>query len=129
MTISTQIIEDGPRYCVIKCINDAGDAETAALKVDVSTLSGIGGKAPTSVRIEEIWFDLSGMQVQILWDATTDLTAWVLSPGHDDHDFAVFGGLTNNAGAGKTGDVLFTTIGASALDSYSIVMRLIKQYN
>ena len=38
------------------------------------------------------------------------------------------GGVTNNAGSGKTGDVLLTTVGHSSGDSYSIVIQCIKEF-
>jgi len=40
----------------------------------------------------------------------------------------MFSGLTNNAGAGKNGNVLFTTVGASAGDRYTIILEMIKHY-
>jgi hypothetical protein len=43
-------------------------------------------------------------------------------------DYSSFGGLPNNAGTGKTGDVLFTTVGAAAGDRYTIVIEGIKTY-
>jgi len=44
-------------------------------------------------------------------------------------DFQDFGGLSNNAGSGKTGDILFTTKGHSSGDTYSIVLEMIKVYS
>lgn len=128
--VTTQIIQDGPKNAVIK-FTDVSDGvgESAVLKVDVSTLSAdpILGLC-TSVRIEKIWFDISGMQVEILWDADTDVISWILTPGQHEMDFSVFGGLVNNAGTGKTGDIRFTTLGASAGDTYSIILGLLKNY-
>ena len=43
-------------------------------------------------------------------------------------DFEKFGGLTNNAGTGVTGDVLFSTADASAGDFYTIVLEMVKSY-
>jgi hypothetical protein len=43
-------------------------------------------------------------------------------------DFSSFGGIPNNAGAGGTGDVLFTTRDAGAGDMYTIVLECIKTY-
>jgi hypothetical protein len=37
-------------------------------------------------------------------------------------------GLTNNAGAGKNGNVLFSTVDASAGDMYSITLEMTKTY-
>jgi hypothetical protein len=69
------------------------------------------------------------MGVDILWDASTDILCMTL--GADQFftfDFSRFSGLTNNAGSGKTGDVLFTTIGANAGDKYTIILELLKSY-
>jgi hypothetical protein len=126
--VTTQIIQDGPRNAIIKFTNVSdGSGESAVLKVDVSTLSGFNGRIPDEVQIRHIDYSLSGMQVQILWDADTDVLCWELTPDADnDLDFPYF--LPNNAGAGKTGDIRFTTIGASNGDSYSIVLHLVKVY-
>lgn len=128
--VTTQILQNGPRNAVIKFTDVSdGSGESAVLKVDVSTLSGIDGIAPSEVRIVGIDYSLTGMQVQILWDADTDILAWELTPDADNHiDFDQFGGLKNNSGTGKTGDVRFTTVGASSGDSYSIILRMVKVY-
>ena len=120
--VTSQTLVDGDRNVVMKFTNISdGTGEAAVLKVDVSTLSG----APDSVKIERIDYDIFGMAVNILWDATTDVTGIVLA-NHGTLDFCEFGGLINNAGAGKTGDILFTTIGHSANDTYSIVLHMKK---
>ena len=121
--VTSQILVDGERNAVMKFTNISdGTGETAALKVDVSTLAG----APSSVKITHVEYDISGMQVAILWDATTDVPAFILSQGQQRFDFTSVGGLVNNAGAGVNGDILFTTIGASANDTYSIVLHMKK---
>jgi hypothetical protein len=38
------------------------------------------------------------------------------------------GGIPNNAGAGKTGNLAFSTVGASAGDAYSVIIECIKVY-
>jgi hypothetical protein len=43
-------------------------------------------------------------------------------------DFSSFGGIPNNAGAGATGDVLFSTADASSGDMYTIVLECLKTY-
>jgi hypothetical protein len=43
-------------------------------------------------------------------------------------DFSSFGGLQNNAGAGKTGDVLFSTLDATAGDFYTVTLEMVKTY-
>ena len=122
--VSTQVILDGERLYIAKFTNVSdGTGEAAVLKVDVSTLNG----APDRVRIERIIAHTSGMAVRILWDATTDVDAFVV--GQDasiDMDFRSFGGLRNNAGAGITGDIMFTTVGHTANDSYTIILHMTK---
>jgi len=124
MAVATQTIMDGPRNAVLKFTNDNGDAEAAVVKVDVSTLSG----SPDDVRIDMIEFATEGMGVDILWDATANVLAWHVPTDQDGRsDFRDIGGLTNNAGAGKTGDILFTTTGHSAGDKYTIILHLKKR--
>lgn len=124
MAVATQTIMDGPRNAVLKFTNDNGDAETNVLKVDISTLSG----SPDDVRIDRIEYATEGMGVDILWDATANVFAWHVPP--DDggaHDFRSIGGLNNNSGAGKTGDILFTTTDETAGDKYTIILYLKKK--
>lgn len=121
--VTSQTLVDGERNTVMKFTNVSdGTGEAAVLKVDVSALSG----APTSVKITRIDYDISGMAVNVLWDATTDVSAIVLSSGQHTLDLCGMGGLINNAGAGVTGDIMFTTIGASASDTYSIILHMKK---
>lgn len=121
--VTSQILVDGERNVVMKFTNISdGTGEAAVLKVDVSTLAG----APASVKITRIDYDISGMAVNVLWDATADVSAIVLSNGQFSLDFEDFGGLINNAGAGVTGDILFSTIGHTLGDTYSIVLCMKK---
>lgn len=122
--VASQILIDGPRNVVAKFTNISdGTGESAVLKVDVSALSG----TPDRVRIDKIHFTTSGMGVRILWDATTDVTAFVIGADQTGWlEFKHFGGLTNNAGTGITGDILFTTFGHSSGDTYSIILEMTK---
>lgn len=122
--VTTQILADGPKTTVIKFTNISdGTGESAVTKVDVSTLSG----SPTSVKIMQIWYDMFGMGLNILWDATADVPALVLGHNNSGHlDFRCFGGIVNNAGAGVTGDIKFTTVAANGNDTYTIILELSK---
>lgn len=127
--VTSQTIFDGEREAVMKFTNISdGTGETAVLKVDVSALaSSAAGKVCDGVTLERIHASINGMSVAVLWDATADVPAVILAPGmytfkHDRIQ------LPNNAGAGKTGDIMFTTIGAGAGDTYSIVLEMVKSY-
>lgn len=128
--VTSQTIFDGEREAVMKFTNVSdGTGESAVLKVDVSALSPSAfGKACDGVTLDRIHASINGMSVSLLWDATTDVPAVILAPGMYTFDHGKRIQLPNNAGAGKTGDILFTTIGASAGDTYSIVLEMVKSY-
>lgn len=130
--VTSQTLADGPKYAVLKFTNVSdGTGESAVTKVDVSALaSSADGDACSGVVIERIWWQCIGMKVQILWDATSDQFCIELGENQSgNHDYTIFGGLTNNAGAGKNGDVKFTTVGATAADTYTVILYLRKQFN
>jgi hypothetical protein len=120
--VTSQTLIDGPKHVVMKLTNlSDGTGEAAVLKVDVSTLSG----APARVKINKIHYSVAGMVATLLWDATTDVRIVDLQ-GDGCFDATSFGGLYNNAGAGVTGDIMLTTTGHNAGDSYSIVLEMVK---
>lgn len=129
--VSSQTLFDGERVAIMKFtdISD-GTGENKVLKVDVSALSpSNSGGICNGVSITKIHASTHGMEVQIWWDATTDVFCWQV-PQNSQYtwDFEKFAGLVNNAGAGKTGDVLFSTVDASSGDMYSITLEMIKSY-
>lgn len=129
--VTSQTILDGERLFIGKFTNISdGTGETGVVKVDVSALNAnASGLACNGIKINKIWAQTVGMSIDILWDATTDLLCETV-PENQFYlmDYSSFGGLPNNAGAGKTGDVLFTTVGAAAGDRYTIVIEGIKTY-
>lgn len=129
--VATQVIQDGERLFIGKFtdISD-GTGETAATKINVSTLSPNSfGRPCIAVKINKLWVQTVNMGVDILWDATTKLLCEsVPSNVLYRMRYDEFGGLPNNAGAGVTGNVLFTTIGAAAGSRYTIIIEAIKIY-
>jgi hypothetical protein len=130
-TVASQTILDGERLVIQKFTNISdGTGETAVVKVDVSALNPNSfGIACNGVKLNKIYATTHGMEVRILFDATTDVFAWMI-PQNTNYlmDLSSFGGIPNNAGAGVTGDVLFTTSDASSGDMYTIVLECIKTY-
>jgi hypothetical protein len=129
--VATQVILDGERLYIAKFTNISdGTGETGVPKIDVSTLAPNAFQRPCDgVKINKIWVQTLNMGVDILWDATTDvLCESVPANVLYKMEYDEFGGLPNNAGAGKTGDVLFSTIGAAAGDRYTIIIEAIKTY-
>lgn len=130
--VASQTIVDGPSHVAIKFTNISdGTGESAVTKVDVSALEADSrtGLSCTDVNIERVWWQCIGMKVRILFDADTDVMAIELGENQSgDHDYSKFGGLVNNAGTGKTGDVNFTTVGASSGDTYTVILYMRKKF-
>jgi len=129
--VTTQTIIDGERNCVMKFTNVSdGTGESAVAKVDVSALaSNAAGVACSEVRVMRISHAIVGMSVQLFFDATSNVLLAELAESSNGHmEFEDFGGIPNNAGSGKTGDILFTTKGHSSGDTYSIVLEMVKVY-
>lgn len=124
-TVTTQVLHDGPRIAVLRFTNVSdGTGEAAVTKVDVSTLEGKFAE----VKIEKIKFATQGMAVRLLWDATADVKIIDLpSDEAKELDWCDIGGLINNAGDGKTGDINLTTIGHAAGDGYDVTLTLRKR--
>ena len=128
-TVTSQTILNTPYRLVMKFTNVSdGTGESAVQKVDVSAFTA-GEKAATctGVTIDRIYYTLDGMKVQLLWDASTDVEAYKLLDTTGDIDFSTFGGLQNNSGSGKTGDIMITTVGHSNTDTYNIILDMTKQ--
>ena len=129
--VTSQTLFDGDKHVVMKFTNISdGTGESAVKKVDVSALeSDIYGNTCSSVAIEKIWWQCIGMKVRLFFDATSD--AFIIELGENQsgyHDYSEFGGIKNNAGSGKTGDVDFTTVGHSSADTYTIILKMRKTY-
>jgi hypothetical protein len=129
--VSTQVILDGERLYIAKFTNVSdGTGEAAVTKVDVSTLARNSfNLACNGVKLNKIWAQTDGMGVTILWEADTDVVCETVpqnvmyTASYND-----FGGISNNAGTGKTGDVAFTTVGATSGDRYTLILEFIKTY-
>tara|TARA_B100000519_G_C14195984_1_gene415459 strand:+ start:928 stop:1335 length:408 start_codon:yes stop_codon:yes gene_type:complete len=130
--VTSQTIQDGPRNCIMKFTNVSdGTGESAVAKVDVSALAANAeGVACSEVRVLRISHAIVGMSVQLFLNASTNVLLMELAESSNGHmDFKDFGGIPNNAGSGKDGDILFTTKGHSSGDTYSIILEMVKVYS
>lgn len=129
--VTSQTILDGERLFIAKFTNISdGTGESAVVKINAAALNPNSfGLACNGVKINRIWANTHGMEVRILWDATTDVFAWMI-PQNTTYDmsFDSFGGIPNNSGTGKNGNLLFTTVDASNGDMYTIVLECLKTY-
>jgi hypothetical protein len=124
LDISTSVIDDEQEVVVRLYKKFTNTTNEAAVNViDVSGLVGnIDGDACSEVAITKIDAIISGVTVELLNDATAN-TSLIKMGESGTHDFSYFGGLENDAGAGKTGDVLLTTTGAASGDFFNLVVH------
>ena len=130
--VTSQTIQDGERNCIMKFTNVSdGTGESAVAKVDVSALaSNAAGVSCSEVRVMRVSHAIVGMSVQLFLNATSNVLLIELAESSNGHmDFKDFGGIPNNAGSGKNGDILFTTKGHSSGDTYSIILEMVKVYS
>jgi hypothetical protein len=129
--VTSQTLIDGERLAIMKFTNISdGTGETAVTKVNVSALAKSGsGQACTGVIVNKITSVCHGMEVRMFWDATTDVPFFMSTINTNyENDFSNIGGITNNSGAGKNGNIVFSTADQSAGDTYTVVLEMIKTY-
>lgn len=130
-TTSIQIIQDGGRQAIIKTTTAVGntDVVTSTL-VDVSTLAAnpANNAACTGVTLLGLTYLSVGVAVKLEWDADTNVSIFEFPVDWaDEYDFSAYG-LPNNSGAGKTGDIVATTISPTGGDFYTFIFILQKLY-
>ena len=135
--VTSQTLSDGDRTAVMKFTNISdGSGEASVAKVDVSALTANShtGAACARVHITQVWYAISGMRIDLEWNASTNVKALILGggvtlePTNGHFDFRSFGGIKNNAGGGINGDIDLTTLHHTANDAYTIILELSKSY-
>lgn len=129
-TYSIQKLLDGYRNVVYRVVGEVTDTDVPqTMLIQLSTLNPV----PTSLRIDRVKYSLpnsSNLDVQLWWDATAPELVWGVSGG-DDGEFSNFGGITNNAPPGFTGNILFSTSGAVAATTqiltFAVIVECVKQ--
>ena len=135
--VTSQTLTDGDRTAVMKFTNISdGSGEASVKKVDVDTLTANShtGASCARVHITQVWYAISGMRVDLEWNATSNVKALILGAGvaleptNGHFDFRSFGGLKNTEASGVSGDVALTTLHHTSNDAYTIVLELNKSY-
>jgi hypothetical protein len=131
-SVATQLIIDGPRNAVLKVagILDTSDLASTVI-ADPAALVGIdntGGLKAATFRIIGLNYSIEdGLEVRLFWDATTPVLIEALNGrGALPPSCQRYGGLTNNAGIGKTGRITMTTEGWAGIKSFSYILELVK---
>ena len=134
--VTSQTLSDGATTAVMKFTNISdGNGESAVKKVDVSALTASpSGAECARVHITQIWYVISGMRIDLEWDASSNVKALILGggvalePTVGHFDFRSFGGLKNTDASGVTGDIDLTTLHHTSNDAYTIILELKKSY-
>ena len=126
---TTQILMDGEQKVVVHAVGTLDTSDLAVTDLlDPATLR-VTNPPTTQLRIDRIQYDVEDLlTVSLLWDATADVVAYNCV-GREDFIANNFGGLLNNAGAGKTGKIQISTQGwvAAAILSFNITLECTKQ--
>jgi len=132
ITATSQTLFDGERIAIMKfyATMSTTENESAVVKVNPSTLTAsAAGGACDAVSILKCTALTHGLEVQMNWVATAPVVIEVIPQNNAyTQDYSAIGGLTNNAGAGKTGSISFTTLDGSAGDAYTVVLEMQKHY-
>ena len=83
------------------------------------TIGGTVYYPGTHLKLLRFNYTVTGMTLEMLWGATSNVDAWLLS-GFGKEEFRMHGGLPVPNVAGATGQLLFTTKGAAAGSSYTV---------
>jgi hypothetical protein len=124
-SVQIQTITDGPRNATVKV---TGVLDTSNVGLTNIILPANFSNKPKTFRIYHLDYSITDqLELQLLWQATADTVILPLA-GRGRMSFYEFGGLINNAGAGKTGGIdLLTTGWASGTQVFSLVLELVKE--
>ena len=103
-------------------VSDGAGNETKVTKVDVSELTPAG----SSVTVRHIEGNVTAGLVELWWDALVPVKFAVLE-GDVHFDYSRISGLKNNAGGGKTGDILLSTVGFELDSNYNLQIEMVKK--
>lgn len=129
-TIATQVLEDGLRNSIIK-VTITSDASGELNKQIIYDASAYQNDQQNN-KLMRVTYHFPGFDGVLYWDATTDVAMMALIRDHpDDMNYCYTGGLINNAGSGKTGDILLSTSGLAAAPAGTIgeIVLYVKKKN
>lgn len=126
-TINTQVLEDGNRNTVIK-VNIKGDGSSGELTNEVIFDASEYKTQSINNKLMEVRFCLNGFSAELFWAATSPVPLINLDQDiSETMEYLFPGGLINNAGVGKTGDITITTNGLAASSEEGYIVFYIVQ--
>lgn len=130
--VTSQTLVDNNTTAIVLLTNISdGTGESLVTKVNVANLAANAlGQACTGVSIQKIHTACHGMEFRLFWGASSNVFFFGSAQNSQyTFDFSNFGGLRNNAGTGKTGNILLSTADQTAGDTYTVVLEMTKYYN
>jgi len=120
--VDIQVLNNGERNLIIKLTGKSdGTGETNVKKVD---LTNYGCDKVSLLKVD---YDIRGMGIDLFWKGTPNKRIITLSEGQCELSWEDVGGLVNDAN-NSNGNILLTTLGANANDTYTITLFLKKKY-
>lgn len=130
--VTSRTLVDNQTTAIVLLTNISdGTGESLVAKVTPSAFAANAlGQACQDVSVRRIHAANNGMEFRLFWGATSNVFFYGSSQNTSyTFDLSGFGGITNNAGAGKTGIILLTTANAGAGDTYTIILEMNKYYD
>ncbi len=123
-TYNIQILRDGHRNFVLRVTGEIDLTVATPIDIPETQLTTVASLNPpcSGLRVMKVVYSQpnnSNLDVQLWWQATTPELFYGMSGG-DTGDFNNFGGLTNNASPGATGDILFSTTGVAGTPTVAL---------
>ena len=131
-TVTTTVLEDGPRHAVIHRtgVQTDGTGETNAVFANPSTFSNVTPReAASHFAVKKVRYSCAGFgNVQLFFNSSANDPA-VKIPGSDAGEIEFDPPLTDPQTTGSTGIVLLTTTDGAVADNatYDITLHLIKK--
>ena len=127
MAAVIKVMVEGTRKYVINItgVFDSSD-ETDTVVIDRSTLTGPGGVLPNKIRIDEatwaVGLGFSFVKLEFD-DATDEVIEYFQGQGYMDYRPYSGKSMTGEPTTADEGDVILTTLGGAAEDTYSILLN------
>lgn len=132
---TSQVLSNGERNAVVRLtfLGDGSGQESGIIKINAGKTGPFGSPQGGKIfypnlkfRIEKIWYDIKGLTLRVQWEGMPNIDALILG-NVDDYDFKPFGGIPMDPTVSfPTGNIAFTTVGAVAGSSYTVLLWLIK---
>lgn len=130
--VTTQIVNDGPRFAVIRVTGVLDTSDLAATVIaNPATLVGIdntGALKAATFRVLEMQYSIQDtLALNLFWQATAPVQFAALT-GRDTLCEEAYGGIPNDAlAAGKTGSIQLSTTGWTAGTlRFTLILKLVK---